>query len=43
MSSPTAHMEANGDALRAAGAELFAEPPSIEYVDVIAAKAGRFR
>jgi hypothetical protein len=31
-------MEANGDALRAAGAELFAEPPSIEYVDVIAAK-----
>jgi quinol monooxygenase YgiN len=33
-----AHLKANGDALRAAGAELFAEPPSIEYVDVVAAK-----
>ena len=33
-----AHLEANGEALRAAGAELFAESPSIEHVDVIAAK-----
>lgn len=31
-----AHLEANGAALRAAGAELFAEPPAIEYVDVVA-------
>jgi quinol monooxygenase YgiN len=33
-----AHVEANGDALRAAAAELFDGAPSIEYVDVIAAK-----
>jgi quinol monooxygenase YgiN len=32
-----AHLKANGDALRAAGAELFAGSPSIEYVDVVAA------
>jgi quinol monooxygenase YgiN len=32
-----AHLQANADALRAAGAELFAAPPSIEYTDVIAA------
>jgi quinol monooxygenase YgiN len=36
--SREAHLEANGEALRAPGAELFAESPSIEYVDVIAAK-----
>lgn len=33
-----AHLEAYGEALRAAAAELFAEPPSIEYVDVLGAK-----
>lgn len=33
-----AHLQANGDTLRAAGADLFAEPPSIEYADVIVAK-----
>lgn len=33
-----AHLKANGDALRAAGAQLFAGPPSIEYADVVAAK-----
>ena len=34
-----AHLEANGQALSGpAAAELFAEPPTIEYVDVIAAK-----
>lgn len=33
-----AHLKANGDALRVAGAQLFSEPPSIEYVDVVAAK-----
>jgi len=32
-----AHLQANADALRAAGAELFAAPPSIEYTDVVAA------
>jgi quinol monooxygenase YgiN len=32
-----AHLEANGDALRAAAAELFTGPPSIEYADVVAA------
>jgi quinol monooxygenase YgiN len=32
-----AHVDANGDALRAA-AELFDGAPSVEYVDVIAAK-----
>jgi hypothetical protein len=31
-----AHLEANGEALRAAGAELFAAPPTIEHVDVVA-------
>lgn len=31
-----AHLEANGEALRRAGAELFAEPPGIEPVDVVA-------
>ena len=31
-----AHLEANGEALRAAGAELFAEPPVIEHIDVVA-------
>lgn len=33
-----AHVKANGDALRTAGAELFAGSPSIERVDVVAAK-----
>jgi quinol monooxygenase YgiN len=33
-----AHVDANGDALRAAAAELFDGEPSVEYVDVIAAK-----
>jgi quinol monooxygenase YgiN len=33
-----AHLEAYGEALRAAAAELFAGAPSIEYVDVIGAK-----
>jgi quinol monooxygenase YgiN len=33
-----AHLEANGEALRAAGAELFAESAFIQHVDVIAAK-----
>jgi quinol monooxygenase YgiN len=33
-----AHLEAYGEALRVAGAELGAGSPSIEYVDVIAAK-----
>lgn len=32
-----AHLEANGEALRKAGAELFAGPPAVEHVDVIAA------
>jgi quinol monooxygenase YgiN len=31
-----AHLEANGPALRAAGAELFVEPPTIEHVDIVA-------
>lgn len=33
-----AHLEANAGALRAAAPALFTETPSIEYVDVIAAK-----
>jgi quinol monooxygenase YgiN len=33
-----AHVAANDGALQAAAAELFAGAPSIEYVDVIAAK-----
>jgi quinol monooxygenase YgiN len=33
-----AHLKANGDALRAAGAHLFTGSPSIEYADVVAAK-----
>ena len=33
-----AHLEAYSGALRAAAAELFAGPPSIEHVDVIGAK-----
>lgn len=33
-----AHLRANGDALRAAGAELFTGSPSVERVDVVAAK-----
>jgi hypothetical protein len=33
-----ARLDAYGGALRAAAAELFAGPPSIEYVDVIGAK-----
>jgi quinol monooxygenase YgiN len=32
-----AHLQANAAALRAAGGELFAAPPSIEYTDVLAA------
>lgn len=31
------HLKANGEALRATGAELFTGPPSIENVDVVAA------
>lgn len=31
-----AHLEANAEALRKAGADLFAEPPVIEHVDVVA-------
>jgi quinol monooxygenase YgiN len=33
-----AHLEANGEALRAQAGTLFVEPPSIEPVDVITAK-----
>ena len=33
-----AHEAANGEALQAAAAELFAAAPIVEYVDVIAAK-----
>jgi quinol monooxygenase YgiN len=33
-----AHLDAHGEALRAAAPELFAGTPSIEHVDVIAAK-----
>lgn len=33
-----AHWAANGDALRARAAELFAAVPSVEHVDVIAPK-----
>jgi quinol monooxygenase YgiN len=33
-----AHLDAYGEALRAAAAELFAEAPSVEYVDVLGAK-----
>jgi hypothetical protein len=33
-----AHLKANEGALRLAGAQLFSGPPSIEYVDVVAAK-----
>ena len=36
-----AHLEANGEALNAAGAELFVGPPSVEHLDVIAAKLPR--
>jgi ABC-2 type transport system permease protein len=36
-------LPANGEALQAAGAELFAESPSIEHLDVIAAKLPRRR
>ncbi|GAA4627681.1 antibiotic biosynthesis monooxygenase [Actinoallomurus vinaceus] len=32
-----AHLEANGPALREAGAELFVESPSIDHIDVVAA------
>ena len=32
-----AHLEASLPALRAAGAELFAEPPTVEHIDVVAA------
>jgi quinol monooxygenase YgiN len=31
-----AHLDANGPALRTAGAELFAEPPTVEHIDVVA-------
>lgn len=31
-----AHLEANLPALRAAGADLFAEPPTVEHIDVVA-------
>jgi quinol monooxygenase YgiN len=31
-----AHLDANGPALRAAGADLFTEPPTIQHVDVVA-------
>jgi quinol monooxygenase YgiN len=31
-----AHLAANGPALRAAGAELFIEPPAVEQIDVVA-------
>lgn len=31
-----AHLEANGEALRAAAAELCTGPPSIDHVDVVA-------
>jgi quinol monooxygenase YgiN len=33
-----AHLEANGEAMRAQVGNLFAEPPSIEPVDIIALK-----
>lgn len=33
-----AHLDANVEALRAASAELFAQPPTIEHIDVVAAK-----
>jgi hypothetical protein len=33
-----AHWAANGDALRARAADLFADVPSVEHVDVVAAK-----
>ncbi|MEV0398798.1 antibiotic biosynthesis monooxygenase [Actinoallomurus sp. NPDC050550] len=32
-----AHLEANGPALREAGAELFVGSPSIDHIDVVAA------
>jgi quinol monooxygenase YgiN len=31
-----AHLDANGPALRAAGAELFVEEPAIQHIDVVA-------
>ena len=31
-----AHLDANFPALEAAGAELFTEPPTVEYIDVVA-------
>jgi quinol monooxygenase YgiN len=31
-----AHLDANLPALRAAGADLFAEPPTVEHIDVVA-------
>lgn len=31
-----AHLEANLPALRAAGADLFTEPPTVEHIDVVA-------
>lgn len=31
-----AHLEANGEALRKAGADLFAAPPTVEHIDVVA-------
>ena len=31
-----AHLDANGEALRNAGADLFTEPPTIEHVDILA-------
>jgi quinol monooxygenase YgiN len=31
-----AHLKANFEALRAAGAELFAEPPTVEHIDIVA-------
>ncbi|WP_427892107.1 putative quinol monooxygenase [Kribbella sp. GL6] len=33
---PQAHLDANGPALRAAGAELFVADPEVRYVDVVA-------
>ncbi|HWD79043.1 MAG TPA: antibiotic biosynthesis monooxygenase [Kribbella sp.] len=31
-----AHLDANGPALRAAGADLFVDEPEVQYVDVVA-------
>jgi quinol monooxygenase YgiN len=37
-----AHLSANGDALAKAAAEMFAQPPSIQRTDVLAAKLPKY-